>query len=124
MPVSQRRLWLCLLVIACFFAGGLAGAGLFAAIGYATLYLPAALTGGTWTAVTPRVFCAVSAAIADSPCTPCAANVFRSAWMPAPPPESEPAMVRALGMRVMASRGRAGRLLYKAAGNSSIMPPN
>ncbi len=47
MPVSQRRLWLCLLVIACFFAGGLAGAWLFAAIGYATLYLPAALTGGT-----------------------------------------------------------------------------
>ena len=47
MPVSQRRLWLCLLVIASFFAGGLAGAGLFAAIGYAALYVPAALTGST-----------------------------------------------------------------------------
>lgn len=47
MPVSQRRLWLCLLVIASFFAGGLAGAGLFAAIGYAALYVPATLTGGT-----------------------------------------------------------------------------
>jgi hypothetical protein len=52
-------------------------------------------TGGTWTAVTPRVCCAVSAVIAASPCTPCAAKVLRSAWIPAPPPESEPAMVRA-----------------------------
>src|SRR5688500_16713920 len=56
---------------------------------------------GTWTAVTPRVFCAVSAAIAERPCTPCAAKVFRSAWIPAPPPESEPAMVSA-------QTGRAG----------------
>src|SRR5690606_22597687 len=38
---------------------------------------------------------AVSAAIADRPCTPWAANALRSAWMPAPPPESEPAMVSA-----------------------------
>src|SRR5512134_712605 len=30
------------------------------------------------------------------PKTPNAANVFRSAWMPAPPPLSEPAMVSAL----------------------------
>jgi len=51
--------------------------------------------GGTCTAMTPRVFCAVSAAIAERPCTRCAAKAFRSAWMPAPPPESEPAMVRA-----------------------------
>jgi hypothetical protein len=41
------------------------------------------------------VFCAVSATIALVPWTPAAANAFRSAWMPAPPPESEPAMVRA-----------------------------
>ena len=40
---------------------------------------------GTCTAVTPRVCCAVSAAIAERPCTPCAAKVLRSAWMPAPP---------------------------------------
>ena len=54
--------------------------------------------GGTsWTAVTPVVFCAVSATIADMPCTPAAANAFRSAWMPAPPPLSEPAIVNALG---------------------------
>ena len=42
------------------------------------------------------MFCAVSATIAVEPWTPAAANAFRSAWMPAPPPESEPAMVRAL----------------------------
>ena len=29
-----------------------------------------------------------------------AENVLRSAWMPAPPPESEPAMVRALGINM------------------------
>src|SRR2546423_14213784 len=32
------------------------------------------------------------------PYTPSAAKVFRSAWMPAPPPESEPAIVSARGM--------------------------
>ena len=31
--------------------------------------------------------------------TPNALNVLRSAWMPAPPPESEPAIVRARGRR-------------------------
>ena len=41
----------------------------------------------------PLLFWAVTAVIALSPCTPNAANVFRSAWMPAPPPESLPAMV-------------------------------
>ena len=48
------------------------------------------LTGST--AVTATVFCAVIAVIAVVPCTPAAANALRSAWMPAPPPESEPAM--------------------------------
>ena len=33
---------------------------------------------------------------ADVPKTPCAANVFRSAWMPAPPLESLPAIVSAV----------------------------
>jgi uncharacterized membrane protein YoaK (UPF0700 family) len=47
MPVSRRRLWLCLVVIGCFFAGGVLGAGLFAAVGYEALYIPAALTGVT-----------------------------------------------------------------------------
>ena len=43
-------------------------------------------------AVTPTVLCAVSAVIAVIPCTPQRANAFRSAWIPAPPPESEPAI--------------------------------
>ena len=42
-----------------------------------------------------EVFDIVTAVIADVPYKPCAANVFRSAWIPAPPPESLPAMVRA-----------------------------
>src|ERR1700722_19770553 len=49
-------------------------------------------------AVTPRVFCAVSAVMTDKPYAPSAENALRSAWMPAPPPESEPAMVRTLGI--------------------------
>ena len=56
--------------------------------------------GGTgWIEVTPTVFCAVSATIAEAPCTPQRANAFRSAWIPAPPPESEPAIVSATGVR-------------------------
>jgi hypothetical protein len=31
------------------------------------------------------------------PCTPQRANAFRSAWMPAPPPESEPAIDSTVG---------------------------
>ena len=55
-------------------------------------------SGGTsWTAVTPTVFCAVSATIADIPWAPAAAKAFRSAWMPAPPPLSEPAIVSTRG---------------------------
>ena len=73
------------------------------------------ISAGTgWIAVTPTVFCAVIAVIALVPCTPQRANAFRSAWMPAPPPESEPAMVSAVarqcsgaGRRPAASR--AGR---------------
>src|SRR5229473_2952719 len=43
-------------------------------------------TGTSWMSVTAIVFWAVMAVIADVPCTPNAANVFRSAWMPAPAP--------------------------------------
>ena len=50
------------------------------------------------TALTPVVFCAVSAVIAVIPWTPQRANAFRSAWMPAPPPESEPAIERTAGI--------------------------
>ena len=45
----------------------------------------------------PCVFCSVTAVTADAPKTPRAANVLRSACMPAPPPESEPAMVSTRG---------------------------
>src|SRR5580692_7377482 len=52
-------------------------------------------------AVTPRVFWAVSATMADMPCAPQRAKAFRSAWMPAPPPESEEAIVRTLGIMLL-----------------------
>src|SRR5205814_4032252 len=48
--------------------------------------------------LTPLVFCAVRAVMTEAPYTPNAANVLRSAWMPAPPEESEPAMVSAMGI--------------------------
>jgi len=55
-------------------------------------------SGGTsCTAVTPVVFCAVNATIALMPWQPAAAKAFRSAWIPAPPPESDPAIVKHLG---------------------------
>src|SRR4051794_2966548 len=47
--------------------------------------------------VTPIVLCAVNAVIAVIPCTPQRAKAFRSAWIPAPPPESEPAIERTAG---------------------------
>ncbi len=53
--------------------------------------------GSSWIAVTADVFCAVSATSTDVPYTPAAANAFRSAWMPAPPPESDVAIVSARG---------------------------
>ncbi len=55
--------------------------------------------GIVWTAVTPTVFWAVIAVIAVIPCTPQAANAFRSAWIPAPPPESDPAIDSTRGSR-------------------------
>jgi len=51
--------------------------------------------------MTPRVFWIVTAVIAVIPNTPSALKVFRSAWIPAPPPESEPA--------IESARGRGGR---------------
>jgi len=47
MPLAQRRLALSVLVISCFFFGGLLGAVLFASYEYRALYLPAAVTGIT-----------------------------------------------------------------------------
>ena len=43
--------------------------------------------------LTPIEFCTVTAVTATQPCMPSNANVRMSAWMPAPPPESEPAIV-------------------------------
>ena len=45
---------------------------------------------------TATEFCAVTAVMAEAPCSPWAAKVSRSAWIPAPPPESDPATVRAM----------------------------
>ena len=57
------------------------------------------ISGGiTRTSVTPTVFWAVIAVIAVIPWTPQRANAFRSAWIPAPPPESEPAIERTVGI--------------------------
>ena len=53
--------------------------------------------GSSYTLVTATVFCAVSATRALMPWQPAAAKAFRSAWMPAPPPESDVAMVNARG---------------------------
>ena len=54
--------------------------------------------GRVSTETTSWVFWAVSATIAEVPCTPQRANAFRSAWIPAPPPESEVAIVIATGV--------------------------
>ena len=44
------------------------------------------------------VFCAVTAVIAVEQYTPRAAQALRSAWIPAPAPESEPATVSTCGI--------------------------
>ena len=50
------------------------------------------------TASTPSVFCAVIAVIAVIACAPSIVAVLISAWIPAPPPESEPATIRIRGV--------------------------
>ena len=47
LPVDRLRLRLCLLIISAFFSGGVVGAWCFPRLGYATLLIPAALTGLT-----------------------------------------------------------------------------
>lgn len=44
LPVEKKRLWLCVLVITGFLAGGIAGTLAFNAVGYAALFVPAGLT--------------------------------------------------------------------------------
>ena len=66
-----------------------------------------AKSGGTsWIALTPTVFWAVRATIADMPWAPQRAKAFRSAWMPAPPPESEDAIVSTRGTQAVPRVGR------------------
>ena len=48
--------------------------------------------------ITRSVFSATTETITLIPYTPWAAKVFKSAWMPAPPLQSEPAMVNACFM--------------------------
>ena len=55
----------------------------------------ATISGGiSWNPLTPTEFCTVTAATATQAWTPHSAIVRESAWIPAPPPESVPAMVR------------------------------
>jgi len=50
--------------------------------------------------LTPVVFCAVMHVITEAPNTPMFENAFKSACIPAPPDESEPAIVNAIGTRL------------------------
>ena len=56
--------------------------------------------GASWIERTSVVFCAVSATTALIPWQPRLANAFRSAWIPAPPPESDVAIVRQRGIGI------------------------
>src|SRR5881628_3912791 len=67
-----------------------------------SIYRPTNSGGRLKTPWTPSEFWAVTAVITLIPNTRNAEKVLRSAWMPAPPPESEPAMVRALGTLITA----------------------
>ena len=71
------------------------------------------------TARTATVFCTVIAVIAVVPCTPARANALRSAWIPAPPPESEPAIESTTGTR---RRGTAARIRGPARRDFSTDP--
>ena len=62
--------------------------------------------------VTPSGFWAVRQVIALVPKTPRAENVLRSAWIPAPPPLSDPAIVMATG--VFRPLGLTGRSFVSA----------
>src|SRR5712692_1244735 len=63
----------------------------------ARICAPTTRAGTSATPDTPRVFWTVTEVMALIPHTPRTAKVLRSAWIPAPPPESEPAMLSARG---------------------------
>ena len=64
--------------------------------------------GIRWIDSTPTVFWAVIAVIAVVPCTPQRAKAFKSAWIPAPPPESDPAIEITTGVRSGAGSAGSG----------------
>ena len=72
------------------------------------------------TACTPKVFCAVIAVIAVMAWPPSIVTVLISAWMPAPPPESLPAMIRMRGVILAANvpNVRSGHGVRLEPGNS------
>ena len=67
----------------------------------ASIWLATASGARSKVSRTPVVFCAVTDVIAQVPCTPRAAKVFKSAAIPAPPPESEPAIVITIGVFIV-----------------------
>ena len=64
---------------------------------------------------TPRLFWAVMAVTTAHPKTPSAENVLRSAWIPAPPDGSEPAIVSATGAVVVVASSGGPRSAPSAA---------
>src|SRR5690606_409646 len=66
-----------------------------APISVSTISICLTMNSGATSAMpsTPSVFCAVSAVIAVMAKPPSAVTVLMSAWIPAPPPESDPAMI-------------------------------
>src|SRR5438552_3837384 len=78
-----------------------------------SIWRPTNSGGRLKTPWTPTEFWAVTAVITLIPNTRNAEKVLRSAWMPAPPPESEPAMVRALGTLITA---RSIHVAYRKPG--------
>jgi len=78
--------------------------------------------GISWTAVTPTVFWAVIAVMTVEPYTPSALKVLRSAWIPAPAPESDPAIVRALGIRVDIATSRIAATFTGPGGGENDPP--
>ena len=66
------------------------------------------------------MFWAVIAVIAVIPCTPQRANAFRSAWIPAPPPESEPAIESTVGIGLPAAIAAQPRSAATGGGSSWV----
>src|ERR1700732_4289611 len=68
---------------------------------------------------TPSVFCAVSAVTAVIAKASSIVTVLMSAWMPAPPPESDPAMIRTRPfIGTIRASSRPGELFRRVGGRS------